>query len=83
MNPETYARLSSMQQGFVARGMDSESARELALRALSGSVAKQGAVLAFDHVFLICGLLFLCVIPLLFFLKGNSNAPKVDTHVEV
>jgi DHA2 family multidrug resistance protein len=83
VNPETFARLQTLEQGFVARGMDAESARELALRALSGSVAKQGAVLAFDHVFLICGLLFLCVIPLLFFLEGNPNAPKADTHVEV
>jgi DHA2 family multidrug resistance protein len=82
-NPEVVARLAQMQQGLVARGLDAASAKQAALGMLQGSVTRQGMVLGFDHVFLICGVLFLAVLPLLFFLKGGPQAPKADTHVEV
>jgi DHA2 family multidrug resistance protein len=83
-NPEVVARLAQMQQALVARGMDVASAKQAALAALQGSVARQGAVLGFDHVFLLCGVLFLAVLPLLFFLKGGPRAaPSAETHVEV
>jgi DHA2 family multidrug resistance protein len=82
-NPEAIARLAQMEHGLVARGMDVASAKQAALGMLQGSVARQGMVLGFDHVFLLCGVLFLAVLPLLFFLKGGPKAPKADTHVEV
>ncbi|MET0413419.1 MAG: MFS transporter, partial [Polyangiaceae bacterium] len=83
-NPEAIARLAQMQQALVARGMDVMSAKQASLAALQGSVARQGAVLGFDHVFILCGVLFLAVLPLLFFLKGGPKAaPSADTHVEV
>jgi MFS transporter, DHA2 family, multidrug resistance protein len=82
-NPLVQERLAQITQGLAARGMDAASAKQAALGMLNGSVARQGAVLGFDHIFLLCGVLFLAVIPLLFFLKGNPSAEKSDAHVEV
>ena len=55
--------------GRSMRGMDAVSAHAAALKALAGSIAREASMLAFEHVFLLAGLLFLLVIPLLFFLK--------------
>ena len=40
-------------------------------------------VLAFERVFLLAALLFLLVLPLLFFLKtARADGPKAEVHVE-
>jgi DHA2 family multidrug resistance protein len=67
--PELQARLAAMQHAFAERGMDAVSAHAAALRALAGGMQRQAATLAFDKLFLLGGLLFLLVLPLLFFLK--------------
>jgi hypothetical protein len=57
----------------------------MAMRALDGLVTQQSTLLAFDKVFLVAGVCFLAVLPLLFFLKTPEQegpAPKVDVHME-
>jgi hypothetical protein len=48
-------------------------------------VKRQAAVLSFEKVFLITGLLFLAVMPLLLFLKvkrSGAGAAPIEVHVE-
>lgn len=83
--PEVYSRLQMLQGGFMARGMDAISARTTALRAMTGQVMGQASVLAFEKLFLLAGILFLLVLPLLLFLKVKRFEPSVaeDVHVEI
>jgi hypothetical protein len=78
--------MQMLTQGFVARGMDTVSARSAALRAMTGSVMAQSTVLSFDHIFILAGGLFLLVLPLLFFLqmpKQDKPAPAGEMHMEM
>jgi DHA2 family multidrug resistance protein len=79
------ARIHQATAGFVARGFDPIAAREMALRALDGLVEQQATLLAFERVFIMAGLAFLFVLPLLYFLKApklGAPAVKVDIHME-
>jgi hypothetical protein len=40
-------------------------------------------VLSFERLFMICGIAFLCVLPLVFFLRMPKGAEKVEVHVEM
>ncbi len=84
--PEVQARLAAARQALAARGLDATSARLVAVRALDGVVGRQTAVLAFEKMFLLAGILFLVIMPLLLFLrapKGGQTGGKVDAHVEL
>ena len=70
--PEVQERLAALVGGFQGRGLDPVSAREAALRALDGIVTQQAMVIAFERVLLVSGLLLLCVLPLLWFLKVRA-----------
>jgi MFS transporter, DHA2 family, multidrug resistance protein len=82
------AAMMRMQQtvgAFVARGFDPATAKDMALRALDGIVEQQATLLAFERVFILAGLAFLFVLPLLYFLKTPKTdrpAVKVDVHME-
>ena len=60
----------------------------MALRALDGIVEQQATLLAFDRVFIMAGIAFLFVFPLLFFFKVPDEAQdgppkeKVEMHPE-
>jgi DHA2 family multidrug resistance protein len=81
--PEVQARLAQLAAGFASRGFDPTAAREAALRALDGTVRRQAMVLSFDHVLMLTGVLFLAVLPLLFFLKTDRHGPREKVHVDV
>jgi DHA2 family multidrug resistance protein len=81
--PEVQERLAALVGGFQARGFDPTSAREMALRALDGTVMRQAMVLSFDKVFLLSGILLLCVLPLLYFLEVKRLASSRSQHVEM
>jgi DHA2 family multidrug resistance protein len=85
--PQVQQQLQAMQQALHARGgLDAWSAREAATRALDGVIQRQAGVLAFEKVFLLAGILFLLVLPLLLLLKGPTgaaSAAKADAHVEL
>jgi hypothetical protein len=74
-----------MTNVFAARGYDAESARNAALRVLGGVVNQQAMVVTFDRLFLLAGLLFLTILPLLYFLKSPDHAPKkpAEVHAEI
>jgi DHA2 family multidrug resistance protein len=81
--PEVQSRLAAIAQGLAARGLDPVSAHEGALRALDGLVTRQAMVIAFERVLLLTGVLFLCVLPLLLFLKVNWRRPAGRPPVEM
>jgi DHA2 family multidrug resistance protein len=84
--PEVLARLGVAKRAFGSQGLDVVSAGVAANRALDAAVSRQAAVLAFERMFLLAGILFLAVLPLLFFLKAPKNVaggPRADAHVEL
>jgi DHA2 family multidrug resistance protein len=84
-NPAAVARLQGTIASLVAKGFDPRAARDMALRSLNGIVEQQATLLSFDRVFIMAGLAFLAVLPLLFFLKtpeAKGPAPKVEVHME-
>ena len=73
-DPAAIDRLRMGTAAFQARGLDVESARHLALATIDGTVALQAQLLGFEKLFLLAGLCFLLVLPLLFFLKTPDDA---------
>src|SRR5580658_2509560 len=90
-DPAAVMRLRQTSGALAARGMDAASARQMALRAIDGAVSRQATLISFERVFLLAGVLFILVLPLLAFLKapkleeaaGAAPAPKPDIHVEI
>jgi MFS transporter, DHA2 family, multidrug resistance protein len=85
--PATLERLRQSTGAFLARGIDGATARQMALKAIDGVVERQATLLAFDRVFLVAGLAFVLVLPLLVYLKmpkeRDGAAPaKVEVHIE-
>jgi DHA2 family multidrug resistance protein len=69
-------------------GLDATTARDASRRMLEFVVMRQAVVLSFEKMFLLAGILFAVVLPLLFFLRSPKAAPdqkteKVDVHVEI
>jgi DHA2 family multidrug resistance protein len=87
-NPDVLARVAGSQRMLQARGgLDMATARTTANAMLEFAVDRQASVLAFEKMFLLAGLLFLLVLPLLVFLKApkeeGEKKEKIDVHVEL
>lgn len=73
---EVQQRINMMQQGFMSKGFSASEALAKANAALDGSVMKQSTVLSYMDIFMYLGVLFLCCIPIILFVKRGKN--KVD-----
>jgi MFS transporter, DHA2 family, multidrug resistance protein len=91
-NGATLDRLRQTAGGLMARGYDPALARNLALRAIDGTIAVQSQLLAFERVFLLAGITFMLVLPLLIFLKtpeqtaasaSKAAAKQEPVHIEM
>jgi len=85
-HPEVAARLSGIARMLVGKGYDLSTANAAARRMLGGVVAQQATVLMFEKLFLLAGILFLAILPVLYFLKAPDDAeekPAADVHVEM
>jgi DHA2 family multidrug resistance protein len=84
LRPEVVDRLHRMAAGMQAHGMGPIEAKQAALRAMAGAVTLQGTVLGFEKTFLVQGVAFIAVLPLLFFLRvGKTEKPEhVDLGME-
>jgi DHA2 family multidrug resistance protein len=84
LRPDVTNRLQQMAAGLQTHGMGALDAKQTALRAMAGNVALQGTVLGFEKTFLVQGVAFLGVLPLLFFLRvgGGSKAEHIELSVE-
>jgi len=83
--PEVAARLARISAFLTSRGYSADQARAGAERMLGGVVQRQANVLSFEKLFLLAGIVFLVVLPLLVFLKSGRARPavKVDVHAEI
>ncbi len=85
-DPAVLQRLAQLQAGLAARGgFDPTTAHGVAIAALNGQVLQQAATLSFEKTFLVTAILFLAVLPLLFFLKVNpaTRHGGKKPHVEI
>ena len=85
LRPEVMDGLGAIKTGLTLHGFDPSSAQLAAGKLLGSHVAQQATVLGFDRVFIVQGVLFLCVIPLLFFLRVprlGEPATRVSVHME-
>ena len=77
------ARIAGIQRMLQSRGMDPLAARQAAVRMIDGQLRQQSMMISFEKLFYLSGILFLCVLPLVFFLKMPKDAEKIDIHVEM
>jgi MFS transporter, DHA2 family, multidrug resistance protein len=73
---EVQQRINMMQQGFMSKGFSASEALAKAHQALDYTVMKQATVMSYMDIFLYLGILFLCCIPIILFVKRGKN--KVD-----
>jgi DHA2 family multidrug resistance protein len=65
-------RVAMLTQAMAARGMDPQSARTAALRAIDGQITLQANVLAFEKIYFVSGLLLLLALPLMVFIRHGK-----------
>ena len=91
-DPNVYQRVQAMTAGLMAKGLDAITAQRVSLASLDGMVTAQSMVLSFEQLFTICGILFLCIMPLLFlmkeppksyFAKPTPGETKPEVHMEM
>ncbi len=76
--PEVAQRLAAMTAGLMRRGYDAVGAKAAAIRLLGFEVERQAALLAFVKTFELGGLLMLCALPLLVFLRQPPHDETVS-----
>ena len=81
--PAVAARMAALQHALAARGVSAAAAQSTAARMIDGQLRQQAMVLSFERLFYLAGILFLCVLPLVFFLKMPPHAEAVKVHVEM
>ena len=74
----TQQRIAGMQHTFGAKGMASNTALQSAYASLSHTIGTQASVLSYMDVFMFIGVMFLCCIPIIFFVRSNKKASKVS-----
>jgi MFS transporter, DHA2 family, multidrug resistance protein len=82
LRPEVVTRLGELKQMAIMHGVEPVTAGVQAARTLGISMYEQSTVLSFDRVFMFQGILFLFVLPLLFFLRVPRIAGQ-KVHIEL
>jgi len=70
---EVQNRVHQLQQGFMSKGFSTSEALGKAYQVLDISVMKQATVLSYMDIFMYLGIMFLCCIPIIFFIKRGKN----------
>jgi DHA2 family multidrug resistance protein len=66
-------RIAGMQRAFMSKGYSADVALKKAYQALEYSVMKQSTVMAYIDIFMYLGIMFLCCIPIILFIKKGKN----------
>ncbi len=69
-------KINALQHGFISKGDAPNIALQKTYKILEFTVSKQAAVLSFMDVFLYLGIMFLCCIPIVLFVKGKKAEKK-------
>ena len=72
-NYDVQQRLTGMQHAFIAKGFTADEALKKAYQAIDLSVMKQSTVMSYMDIFLYLGVMFLCCIPIILFIKKGKN----------
>ena len=81
--PEVQQRIKAIASMFQSRGMTPNGAQRAAIGMIMAEAHRQAMVLSFERLFYLAGILFLFVLPLVFFLRMPQNAEKIEVHVEM
>lgn len=81
-NPVVAQRLDMVTRSLMARGDAFDVARRKALASIAGAVQAQSAMIAYERVFLLFGVVFLLAIPLILSLKWDPTRLRggADAH---
>lgn len=84
LRPEVAQRIAQIQAALAAHGVDPATAKMIAGKLIGGAMYRQATVLSFDRIFIFQGILFLVVLPILYFLKvKRSGGPAEKVHVDL
>jgi len=81
--PAVVQRMMMLERMLTGRGLSASAAHSTAARILDGQLRQQAMVLSFEKLFYICGIAFLCVLPLVLLLRTPERMEKLDVHVEM
>jgi MFS transporter, DHA2 family, multidrug resistance protein len=73
-SPAAQQMIAAARAGFMAKGMDAYTATRAAYAAVFGMVQQQAAMLSFVGAFRLLGIMFLCVLPLIFLMKKPRHS---------
>lgn len=80
LNPASRVQFVALQQGFMARGSDPVTAANQARAAMFGIVQGQAAIIAYNYVFMLLGLMFFALLPCVFLMKRAKPKEGVVAH---
>ena len=81
MDPTSLGRLESLTRGLISRGINPATAKQQALMVLDRQIQAQASVLAFSRIYILSGVILLCVLPLLFlFRTGKGRGSMGPAH---
>ena len=84
LRPEVVERLTQIQGWLLAHGIDVGASKMMAGKVIGGAMYRQATVLSFDRVFIFQGILFLVVLPILYFLKvKRTGQPAEKIHIDL
>ena len=66
-------RIQGMQRAFMAKGYSADVALKKAYQAIDYAVLKQSTVMSYIDIFMYLGIMFLCCIPIILFIKRGKN----------
>jgi len=72
-NYQVQQRIIGMQRAFESKGYSADVALKKAYQAIDYSVLKQSTVMSYMDIFMYLGIMFLCCIPIIFFIKRGKN----------
>ena len=70
---ELQTRIQQLQAGFISKGYTANEALNKAYQVIDFSVTKQSTVMSYMDIFMYLGIMFLCCIPIIFFIKRGKN----------
>lgn len=82
-NPMLIPEVAGMKMLFARHGADAVASEAGSMRLLDYLVRQQSMVLSFEKLFLLAGISFAAVLPLVFLLRMPKRAEKLDVHVEM
>ena len=70
---ELQNRIQQLQAGFMSKGFSANEALGKAYQVIDFSVMKQSTVMSYMDIFMYLGIMFLCCIPIVLFIKRGKN----------